>query len=206
MPNAFAMTPPSLQPDAPAEPSWFIQAAGQVWGPYKGTRIVRFVAEGRVTPQTLVAAGADGPFHPAGRWRSLAPLFQGPKLYHHQPAPGSKSEPAPRFAPTPKPEPIQPAPSAAPVAPLLVWAELVSLDAGRFGALIARHGGAIAIRPTVWLVQARCSPAALRNALSRHLTGADALMIVHAPLDRAAWFNLDSAAERRLRQLWGEAG
>jgi hypothetical protein len=31
-------------------------------------------------------------------------------------------------------------------------------------------------------------------------------MIIHAPLDQAAWFNLDSAAERRLRLVWGGAG
>jgi hypothetical protein len=85
----------------------------------------------------------------------------------------------------------------------LVWAELASLSAEPFEALIARYGAVVAIRPTVWLVQARCDAAALRNALSRRLTGADALIIVHAPLDHAAWFNLDSAAERRLRQVWG---
>jgi hypothetical protein len=86
---------------------------------------------------------------------------------------------------------------------LLVWADPVSLGLDQFEALISRYGVVVPIRPGVWLLQARCDAAALRNALSRRLTGADSLMIVHAPLDRAAWFNLDSAAERRLRQVWG---
>jgi hypothetical protein len=85
----------------------------------------------------------------------------------------------------------------------LVWAELVSVIADQFEAMIARYGMVVAIRPTVWLLQARCDPAALRNALSRRLTGADALMVVHAPLDQAAWFNLDSSAERKVREVWG---
>jgi len=88
----------------------------------------------------------------------------------------------------------------------VVWADLASLSANQFEALMGRYGAVIAIRPAVWLVQARCDAAALRNALSRRLTGADALMIIHAPLDQAAWFNLDSAAERRLRQVWGGGG
>jgi hypothetical protein len=88
----------------------------------------------------------------------------------------------------------------------LIWAELASLSPDRFEALVARYGAVVALRPTVWLVQARCDAAALRNALSRRLTGADALLIVQAPLDQAAWFNLDSAAERRLREVWGGGG
>jgi len=176
------------------------------------------VAEGRVTPESLVSADVDGPFHPAGRWRGLAPLFHAPKLYHHQPAPIVEAAPASQPTPVAQPKPAtkptpsprldtpSPSPSAAPTRPLLVWADLAALSAAQFEALIARYGAVVAIRPGVWLVQARCDAAALRNALSRRLTGADALVIVHAPLDQAAWFNLDSAAERTLRQVWGGGG
>jgi len=211
MSNTSAMTEPPEQPNVAATPSWFVQTAGEVWGPYSPVRIARFVAEGRVTAQSLVSAEIEGPFHPAARWRGLAPLFHKPKLYQHQPAPiaapqpTQTAEPKPEAEPkpAPRPDPPQPAPAAAPTRPLLVWADLVSVRVDQFEALVARYGAAVAIRPTLWLVQARCDAAALRNALSRRLTGADALMIVHAPLDQTAWFNLDSAAERTLRQVWG---
>jgi len=214
MPNRSAMTEPPQQPDTEAAPAWFVQAAGRVWGPYSPVRLARFVAEGRVTPDSLVAAEVEGPFHPAGRWRGLAPLFHAQKPYHYQPAPIAEAEAASRPTPTaqpkpatePTPAPRQLSPSAAPTRPLLVWADLESLSGAQFEALLARYGAVVAIRPPVWLVQARCDAAALRNALSRRLTGADALMIIHAPLDQAAWFNLDTAAERQLRQLWGGGG
>jgi hypothetical protein len=210
MPKNFAMTEPPQPAEAGATPGWFVQAAGQVWGPYSAVRVARFVAEGRVTPDSFVSPQSEGPFHPAGRWRGLAHLFHASKPYQHQPAPVRSPEtpPEPTVQPTPEPKLHKPqvSPSAAPTRPLLVWAELVSLSADQFEALLARHGAVVAIRPTVWLVQARRDPAALRNVLSRRLTGADALMIVHAPLDQAAWFNLDSAAERKLRQVWGGAG
>jgi hypothetical protein len=99
-------------------------------------------------------------------------------------------------------DPPQVSSSTAPTQPLLVWADLASVSADQFEALMTRYGTVVAVRSRVWLLQSRADSAALRNALSRRLTGADALMIVHAPLDQAAWFNLDSAAERRLRELW----
>jgi len=210
MSNASAMTESPEQPDVAATPAWFVQTAGEVWGPYSPVRIARFVAEGRVTPQSLVSVEVEGPFHPAARWRGLAPLFHTPKLYQHQPAPITEPQPTQaaeaKPKPAPRPEPPQTSAAAAPTRPLVVWADLVSVSTDQFEALVARYGAAVAIRPTLWLVQARCDAAALRNALSRRLTGADALMIVHAPLDQTAWFNLDSAAERRLRQVWGGGG
>jgi hypothetical protein len=203
MPNASAKTFTPSSPDAGDAPAWFVQAAGQVWGPYSPVRLARFVAEGRVTPQSRLSVERDGPFHPAERWESLGALFQAQQPSPHQPAPMPTPKPSPRKSSPPEPEPEA---SAAPARPLLVWAELASLTADQFESLLARHGTAVAIRPTIWLVQAGLDPAALRNAISRRLTGADALMIIHAPLDQAAWFNLDSAAERRLRQVWGGAG
>jgi len=212
------MTQRSDPPEPDAATAWFVQAAGRVWGPYSSVRMARFVAEGRVTPQSLVAADVEGPFHPAGGWRDLARVFPAQKPYHHQPAPIADAEPArrparpaepkpaPKATQAPRSAPPEPSASAAPARPLVVWAELASLAPAQFETLLARYGAVVAIRPTVWLVQARCDAAALRNALSRRLTGADALMIVHAPLEQAAWFNLDSEAERGLRQVWGGGG
>jgi hypothetical protein len=197
------MTPAPQQPEASAQPVWFVQAAGRVWGPYSPARVARFVAEGRVTAESLLAPEAEGPFHPAARWRGLVDLFQAPKPYRHQPAPIAGSEPASAFAAPAQLEPSQPSASTAPRRPLLVWADLASLRADQFEALISCYGAVVAIRPGLWLVQAPLPASALRNALSHRLTGADALMILHAPLAQAAWFNLDSAAERRLRQVWG---
>jgi hypothetical protein len=207
MPNASAKTAAPSSPVAGDASAWFVQAAGQVWGPYSPVRLARFVAEGRVTPQSLLSVERDGPFHPAERWESLGALFQAQRPYRHQPAPMATPKPSPPEPSRPEPEPEpEPKASAAAARPLLVWAELASLSADQFEGLLARHGTLVAIRPTIWLVQAGLDPAALRNAISRRLTGADALMIIHAPLDQAAWFNLDSAAERRLRQVWGGAG
>ena len=56
--------------------------------------------------------------------------------------------------------------------------------------------------PGLWLVRAKLGPAGLRNALTRRLESEDCVMVIAAPLNQAAWFNLDGETDRTLRQLW----
>lgn len=170
-----------------AEPVWYVQAADKVWGPYAHKRLKGFVGEGRLTAQSLVASQSSGPFGPAGRRRELQALFP------PEPALG------PLGAETSRPQ----AGAAGAVHPLLVWAALASLAPTRFEALLAAYGPFLAIRPGLWLVRAGIGASPLRNALSRRLRSEDALLVVEAPLAGAAWFNLDGATERSLRQMWG---
>ena len=161
---------------------WFVQAAGKVWGPYPDARIEAFVAEGRVAAETLLGTTAEGPFLPAARQARLHRLFGDVGLAAEAP------EPAPA------------APSAARA--LMVWAGLKSQAPERFEQAVAAHGPFVRIGADLWLVRSRLGPSALRNALTRRLGQADALMVVEAPLDQAAWFNLDGDADRTMRQLW----
>lgn len=216
-------------------PVWFVQSAGQVWGPYGRARLEGFLAEGRLTAQSLLARDSVGPFLAAGVVPEFARLFDkapplSPESYIHQSPPnsrpdaepprnrsaGSQGEPHP-LTPRPQgprpPEPRPPEPrrlanSLTSVAkgtnrPIVIWADCVSISQEAFQNLLQLYGEIAPIRPGVWLVQARLDPPSLRNALSRHLTGVDALLILQTPLEAAAWFNLDSRTERPLRALWG---
>ena len=171
---------------------WFVQAAGRVWGPYPDARIEDFVGEGRVAADTLMATSAEGPFHPAARQARLHRLFG-----DAAPAPGA-------------PAPVEAVPDRAgahalgPARALMVWAGLKSQRPERFEQAVAAHGPFVRVGADLWLVRTRLSPPGLRNALTRRLDAADALMVVEAPLDQAAWFNLDGDADRTLRQLWAD--
>ena len=196
------------------QPIWYVQAAERVWGPYAWARMQSFVAQGRLSPHSLVASQASGPFGPAERRRELEMLFP------TRPPPGPQSTssvsptPAAEVVATPMPAAAMQAAEAAAatapsshmaglVRPLLVWAMLHSLEPQRFEAALAAYGPFQAIQPGLWLVRAAMGPAPLRNGLSRRLRSEDALLVVEASLSGAAWFNLESATERTLRQLWG---
>jgi hypothetical protein len=169
--------------------TWYVQAAGKVWGPYAYARVETFVAEGRVAAETLMAPDQAGPFRPAARQARLHRLFGDVEL-----APGEALQPAA----------ARPAAETGPVRPLLVWAALKGQKPDRFEQLLAAHGPFVRVGPGLWLVRAPLAPASLRNVMTRRLEAGDSIMVMEAPLDRAAWFNLDGETDRTLRQLWAD--
>ncbi len=206
----------------PSSHMWYVSAAGGVWGPYEEARVAAFVSEGRVSADTLVSPWAQGPFAPAADSAEFTPLFKALATRPASPHPLTR-----RVAPTAALMPDRPAParvaaqaiaiasvatlrdpepvavrSDAALRPLLVWAQLSAQTSAAFQAALTSVGPGVAIRPGLWLVQARTGAAALRNRLSRHLGATDALLVVEATADQAAWFNLDPERDRELRRLW----
>jgi hypothetical protein len=171
--------------------AWYVQAGGKVWGPYAYARVEAFVAEGRVAPETLMAPDAQGPFRAAARQSRLHRLFGDVEL-----------SPSEVLAPAAAVSPMEAGAQTSPVRPLLVWAALKSQRPERFEQLLGAHGAFVRVGPGLWLVRARMSPAGLRNVMTRRLEAGDTLMVLEAPLDRAAWFNLDGETDRTLRQMW----
>lgn len=180
--------------------AWFIHAGGKVWGPYPDARMAAFVQEGRVARETLVGFGPEGPFAPAGSQARLHRLFD------PAPAPAPLRAPTPAPAPSsaereaPRPHPVEV--ETTPARSLLVWASPKASRSDHLEALVAAQGPYVRIQPGMWLVKARMSPAGLRNLLTRRLEPTESLLVVAAPLDQAAWFNIQGDIDRALRQLW----
>ena len=83
-----------------------------------------------------------------------------------------------------------------------MFAELASVAPAAFQAALGRLGRCAQVRPGLWLLRAPIGAAALRNMLSSRLAASDTLLVVEAPLDHAAWFNLAPSSDRELRRLW----
>ena len=185
--------------NAPAQ-RWWIEAQDRVWGPYPAERLAVFREEGRLGAASLVGADPAGPFAPAALVAELSALF------------GDLDGAEDRAQPDPEePAPAKPAPERRAAAtparrPLLVLTDAQDPARRDLETALGAYGETVRVRPGLWLVRAREGAAALRNALSRRLRGADMLLVVEAPLAAAAWFNLDGATDRGLRRLWAEAG
>ena len=205
---------------APSSHMWYVKAAGGVWGPYPEAQIAGFVAEGRVSAATPVSPWAAGPFQPAAGNPEFKPLFEpAPPVAAPRPAPRSvgsaalaigSATTATRSAALDPRQSVETLPAAlvdsGPARPVLVWAQLSATSAPNFLAILGAAGAGVTIRPGLWLVQARTNAATLRNLLSRRLGPADALLVIEAPLEQVAWFNLDPARDRELRRLWSAPG
>ena len=186
---------------APPSHMWYVKAAGGVWGPYPEARLAGFVTEGRVTADTPVSPWAEGPFAPASATPEFAQLLQPGPTEIEAPEPVQPPAATPAAVPTAAPEPSPR--TADPSRPLLVFAAVSAGSAPGFHAALVAAGSGMAIRSGLWLVRTQEGAAALRNRLSRGLGADDTLLVVEAPLEHAAWFNLEPARDRELRRLWG---
>jgi hypothetical protein len=167
----------------------YVLAGGRVWGPYGRERIDGFVAEGRVGPATPVGDHPEGPFQPAGRHPGLAALFgEAPRSERAQ------SQAAASVSSAAAPAGLERA--------LVVWASLPAHRVESFEQLLGAFGPWTGLGAGLWLVRSRMGASALRNGLTRRLTQDDALLVVEAPLEQAAWFNLAGGGEPALRRLW----
>jgi cell division protein FtsB len=54
--------------------SWYVLVGGQQYGPYPLAAMEQFVAEGRVTPQTMLRQGETGAWAPAGQMLDFSRL------------------------------------------------------------------------------------------------------------------------------------
>lgn len=89
--------------------------------------------------------------------------------------------------------------------PLLIVADLRATGPEALEQALAAYGPAVQVRPGLWLLRARLSASALRNAVSRRLRSEDMMLVVEAQGADAAWFNLDGDTDRALRRLWSPA-
>src|SRR5579871_283573 len=56
--------------------NWTISVNGRSYGPYTGSQMQIFAAEGRLAPQSLVARGDENQFHTAGDDPILSAFFR----------------------------------------------------------------------------------------------------------------------------------
>ena len=186
---------------------WYVKAAGGVWGPYPEARLHAFAAEGRINGQTPVSPWADGPFAAASANAEFAGIVSTaagqPRARAAQPM--QTDQPLAAAAPAHPSAAPQPAESG-PLRSVLVWARVTATSAPAFQVALEACGQGVPLQPGLWLVQARAGASGLRNRLSRTLGPADALLVVEAPLEQAAWFNLDPVRDREVRRLWSASG
>jgi hypothetical protein len=192
---------------------WWVRAQDRPWGPYRDSQIERFVAERRVTPSTLVAERAGGPWLKASSIEPFATFF---KTSEEGAREGAVAEPvsgpiAKRPAVVPPRERPLDAPSAAAVANdhmtgdeanFVVICELYQTGALQFESALSALGVFAPVASGAWILRTSRQVGQVRNHLSQKLGTGDRLMVIDATRDRLAWFNLGIESDAIVRQVW----
>jgi len=172
--------------------AWMIKANSRSYGPYSAEQMRTFAGQGRLAAHSLVARAGEQKFHPASNDPELAALF--------------------------KPAPQRPAFFTAdndgaeqsfgrhdtgnPGGHFVIVADMKSRSISGIEEEIFKCGPAIAVMPQAWLLTSDMSINAIRNMLVQRLGRIDALFIVDATNNKAAWFNYAPEADARIRHIW----
>lgn len=171
-------------------PSWTISVGGRVYGPYSLDQMQGFRAENRLADHSLVARDGAEQFHPAIDDPDLAQLFRSePSTPAPQPAPhrfGARNEPEAESGPS----------------HFVIIADLKSSSTTGLEEEIFSLGTAHRFMPQAWILSSASSINVVRTALVRKLGKLDALFIVDAAHDKAAWFNFGPESDARIRRMW----
>lgn len=172
--------------------SWTISVGGRVYGPYSLDQMQGFHAENRLANHSLVARGGEENFHPAIEDPDLAQLFRTEPA-----APAPQPQPSPhRFGARSEPE-NESGPSH-----FVIIADLKSSSTTGLEEEIFNLGSAHRFMPQAWVLSSESSINVVRTALVRKLGKLDALFIVDAVHDKAAWFNFGPESDARIRRMW----
>jgi hypothetical protein len=177
--------------------SWIINVGGRAYGPYDEDRLRAFVAEGRLAPQSLIARSDETQFRAAGDEPELTALFQPPKL------PGGAIAQALRLQ-EPEPSRIfgQENDANGERSHFVIIADMKSRSIDGLNDEIVKLGPAFSILPQTWVLSTEQSVNAVRNTLIQQLGKLDALFVIDATHDKAAWFNFGPEPDARIRRIW----
>ncbi|HWA30833.1 MAG TPA: GYF domain-containing protein [Rhizomicrobium sp.] len=179
---------------------WIVSVNDRAYGPYTTEQMQGFAAEGRLAAASLIARAGETSFRAAGEEPQFYDLFQPSKM-----APAARAESM---------HPNEPAaaqkfgrgsdPDAKPSerSHFVIIADMKSRSIQGVEEEIYRMGSAYSLLPQVWLLLTDLSVNAVRNLLTPQLGKLDALFVLDATHDKAAWFNFGPEADARIRKLW----
>ncbi|MGD0144567.1 MAG: GYF domain-containing protein [Rhizomicrobium sp.] len=184
---------------------WIVSVGGRAYGPYTDAQMQAFAYEGRLAPQSLVARNGETNFRQASDEPALASLFTF--------ADRASVEPAKPTATVTPIKPAEPDPMSAfgrldetamtpERAHIVIIADMKSRSIDGLEEEIFKLGPAFAFLPQAWLLSSELSVNAIRNQLVQQLGKLDALFVVDATRDKAAWFNFGPESDTRIRRNW----
>ncbi len=178
--------------------SWLVTVEGQAYGPYSLEQMKSFIAEGRIVAASLVAAPDVAEPHYADEDPVLGPLFRPVKAEEVE-AVHETVKPAHGFGRHADED-------EGGINHIIVIADMKSRSINGLEEAIYNMGQAAPVLPQVWLLATTHRLNAVRNTLVQKLGTLDALFVVDATHDKAAWSNFGPESDSRMRRIWDRGG
>ena len=194
--------------------NWYVFVQNQAYGPYTDLQMQSFVAEGRITANSLISNSPNGGFQPAFQCQQFTNWNAGVQISGQEivERPASMSQAS--ISQASMSQAITPisqtqhrnttSPNIAPSSVYMIIAEIRSNGEMAFLQSLQSFGQAQRISDSNWLVRSNHSAEQIRNHLSQTLTRQDRLFVVDTKTAKAVWFNIGADLDHRIRELFDE--
>jgi len=199
---------------------WYVNVENQSYGPYSDDQMRGFVAEGRITNNSLISNAPQSGFYGAAEYDDfnlwsgevqqdmLMPLIAaGAGAVQATTTSYAPIQPIqPQYAQPQHAQTVQNSPAVqdAKSCVFLIMAEIRSSGEMAFLHALQNFGPTQRVGDTVWLVRTAHSVEQIRNTLSQTLNQQDRLFILNSKAGKTAWFNIGTDLDHRIRELWDE--
>jgi len=180
---------------------WIVSVSDRAYGPYTTEQMEGFAAEGRLAASSLIARAGETAFRFAGEEAQFSALFQPSKM---APMAREDSQQPPGQTPAPKFGRSDTDGKPGERGRFVIITDMKSRSIQGVEEEIYKMGSAYPLLPQVWLLISELSVNAIRNLLTPQLGKLDALFVLDATHDKAAWFNFGPEADTRIRKLWAK--
>lgn len=187
-------------PRDPLDARWYVRVGTDIYGPYSGHQMRGYVAEGRITAQSMIALEGARDWTAAANDQILGPYVAASTAFQRVEAKPAHVEAAALSSPVTAERPAATADHQ--LCNFVIIFPNGARATTRLEQTIMNLGPACKLSSTVWIVSAKETAASVRNMLTEFFGKNDSLLVVDATRGKAAWFNFGPEQESRIRRVW----
>lgn len=204
------------QPQAASEAKtfWTLKYGDQIYGPYAHEAMEKYIGEGRIVAQSVIAPAGSEEWKFAKDVSAFAVHFGGAPAQPEAETGLQASTQPDRRANRRAADTGDDRPAYGPAKGqidrrkrpesnnFVIIAEIKSHHGPELERALMSAGPAMKIASNAWVLSAKTSAPGLLNQLSQHIGRSDQLFISDATSDRIAWFNFGPEMDAKVRRVW----
>lgn len=178
---------------------WVLKYGEDLYGPYTIEAMERYIKEGRVAAQSIIAPAGSENWQSARDVSIFAAYFdRGRADQSHATAAAARNE-RPAYGSGKGQVDRR---KRADTNNFVVITQIKSHHGPDLERAIMSVGPAMKIAPNAWVINAKTTAPGLLNHLSQHIGRIDQLFVSDATADRIAWFNFGPELDAKVRRVW----
>ncbi|WP_420559075.1 hypothetical protein [Tepidicaulis sp.] len=202
------------QPAREAKTFWTLKYGDQIYGPYAHEAMEKYIGEGRIVAQSVIAPAGSEEWKFAKDVSAFAVHFGGAPAQPEAETGLQASTQPDRRANRRAADTGDDRPAYGPAKGqidrrkrpesnnFVIIAEIKSHHGPELERALMSAGPAMKIASNAWVLSAKTSAPGLLNQLSQHIGRSDQLFISDATSDRIAWFNFGPEMDAKVRRVW----